>query len=64
MKNKLSGALLCLVEDEKCTYIVRCGEYSVWEVVEGEITRWIYFYERHLLFGGGIPLDCAELLRD
>lgn len=61
------GALFCLFasleENEKCTYIVSCGEYSIWEVVEGEIRRWIYFYERHLLFGSGFPLNCAEVLR-
>ena len=44
------------------THIIRCGEYSVGQVVEGEVGRWIDLDEGHL--GSSFPLSLSELLSD
>lgn len=40
---------VCRRKKANYTYIIRCGENSIRQVVEGEIRRCIYFYEGHLL---------------
>lgn len=47
----------------KCTYIIRCGEYSIREVVVGEIRSCIYSYKGHLVFSRSLPLHLTEWLK-
>lgn len=52
------------VKLKRWTYIIRCGKYSIRQVVEGEIRICIYFNEGHFLFGRGSTHNLMELLSE
>lgn len=49
---------------KRWTYIIRCGKYSIRQVVEGEIRICIYFNEGHFLLGRGSTHNLMELLSE
>lgn len=53
-----------MVKLKRWTYIIRCGKYSIRQVVEGEIRICIYFNEGHFLFGRGSTHNSMELLSE